>query len=137
MEFQLQHQHPSNEYSGLIFIRIDWFDLAVQGILKSLLQHHSSKVSILQSSAFFMVQLLYPYMKPGKTIYLTIQIFVSKAMSLLCNTLSKFVIVFLPRNKCVLISWLQSSSAMILEPKNSDSPSLSLFPLFPHLFAMK
>ena len=102
---------PSNDYSWLIPFRMDWFDLlAVQGTLKSLLQHHSSKVSILQFSAFFMVQLSHPYMTTGKTIALTIQTFVSKAMSLLFNMLSRFVIVFLPRNKHLLILWLQSPS---------------------------
>ena len=100
----------SNEYSGLIFFRIDWFDLlAVQGILKSLLQHHSSKASIFQCSAFFIVQLSHPYMTTGKTIALTIQTFVGKVMSLF-NMLSGFVIAFLLRSKCLLISWLQSPS---------------------------
>ena len=99
---------PSNEYSGQISFRMDWLDLlAVQGTLKSLLQHHSSKASFLQCSSFFMVQLSYPYMTTGKTIALTIQIFVSKVMSLLFNMLSWFVIAFLPRSKCLLISWLQ------------------------------
>ena len=103
---------PSNEYSRLISFRIDWFDLfAVQGTLKSLLQHHSSKASILQHSAFFMVQLSYPYMTTGKTIALTRWTFVGKVMSLLFNMQSRFVIVFLPRSKCLLISWLQSPSA--------------------------
>ena len=125
---------PSNEYSGLISFRIDWFDLlAVQGTLKSLLQHHSSKASLLWHSAFFMVQLLHPYMTIGKTIDLTIWTFAGKLMALLFNMLSRLVIVFLPRSKHLLISWLQSPSAVILEPKKS----LSLFPLFPHLFAMK
>ena len=95
---------PSNEYSGLIFFRIDWFDLAVQGTLKSLLQHHSSKASILRCSAFIIVQLSHPYMTTGKTIALTIQTFVGKVMSLLFNTLSRLVIAFLPRSKYVLIS---------------------------------
>ena len=109
---------PSSEYSGLISFRIDWLDLlAVQGTLKSLLQHHSSKASILQWSAFFMVQLSHPYMTTGKTIALTTWIFVGKVMSLLFNTLSRFVIAFLPRSKCLLISWLQSLSAVILEPR--------------------
>jgi len=133
---------PSNEHSELISFRMDWLDLlAVQGTLKSLLQYHSSKTSILWHSAFFMVQLSHPYMTTGKTIALTRQIFVSKVMSLLFNMLSRLVIAFLPRSKCYLfifyflISWLQSSSAMILEPKKIKS-SLSLFPLFPHLFAM-
>ena len=98
---------PSNEYSGLISYRMDWFDLfAVQGTLKSPLQHHSSKVSILQCSAFFMVQLSQPYMTSGKIIALIIQTFVSKGMSLLFNTLSRFVIAFLPRKESLLISWL-------------------------------
>ena len=109
---------PSKEYSGLISFRIDLFDLlAVQGTLKSLLQHHSSKASILQGSAFFMVQLLHPYMTTGKTTALASWTFVSKVMSLLFNTLSRFVIAFLLRSECLLISWLQSPSTVILEPK--------------------
>ena len=105
MEFQLQH-HPSNEYSGLISFRIDWLDLlAVQGTLKSL-QHHSSKTSILLRSAFFIVQLSHPYMTTGKTIALTIRTFAGKIMSLLFNMLSRLVITFLLRSKCLLISWL-------------------------------
>ena len=113
---------PSNEYSGLISFRMDWFDLlAVQGTLKSLLQHHSSKVSILQHSAFFMVQLSHPYMIIGKTKALTRWTFVSKAMSLLFNMLSRLIIAFLPRSKCLLISWLQSPSAVISEPKERKS----------------
>ena len=113
---------PSNEYSGLISFRIDWLDLfAVQGTLKSLLQHHSSKASILWCSAFFMVQLLHPYMTIGKTIALTRQTFVDKVMSLLFNMLSRLVIAFLPRSKCLFISWLQSPSAVILEPKKTES----------------
>ena len=109
---------PSNEHPGLISFRMDWLDLlAVQGILKSLLQHHSSKGSILCCSAFFIVQLSHPYMTTGKTIALTRQIFVGKVMSLLFNMLSKLVITFLPRRKRLLISWLQSPSAMILEHK--------------------
>ena len=109
---------PSNEYLRLIFFRIDWFDfLEVQGTLKSLLQHRSSKASILWCSAFFTVQLAHQYMTTGKTIALTIQTFAGKAMSLLFNMLSRLVIVFLPRSKHLLISWLQSSSAVILEPK--------------------
>ena len=110
---------PSNEHSGLIF-RINWLDLLiVQGTLKSLLQHHSSKASILRCSAFFTVQLSHPYMTTGKTIALTRQTVVGKVISLLFNMLSRFAITFLPRSKCVLISWLQSPSAVILEPKKS------------------
>ena len=125
---------PSNEYSGLISFKMDWLDLfAVQGTLKSLLQHHSSKALIFQCSYFFVVQLSHPYMIPGKTIALTRQTFVGKVMSLLFNMLSRLVINFLPRSKCLLISWLQSLSTVILE-----SPKIkSLFPLFLHLFAMK
>jgi len=108
---------PSKEYSGLIAFKIDWLDfLAVQGTLKSLLWHHSSKASILQHSAFFIVQLSHPYMTTGKTIALTRQTFLGKVMSLLFNMLSRLVITFLPRSKCLLISWLQSPSAVILEP---------------------
>ena len=104
----------SNEYSGLISIRMDWLDLlAVQGTLKSLLQHHSSKVSILQRSAFFTVQVSHPYMTTGKTIALTRRTFVGKVMSLLFNMLSRLVVTFLPRSKRLLISWQQSLSAMI------------------------
>ena len=109
---------PSNEYSGLISFRMDWLDLlAVQGILKSLLQHHSSKASILQRAAFFIVQLSHPYMTTGKTLVLTRQTFVGKVMSLLLNMLSRLLITFLPRSKHLLISWLQSPSAVILETK--------------------
>ena len=109
---------PSNEYSGLISFRIDWLDLlAVQGTLKSLLQHHSSKASILQCSAFFIVQLSHPYLITRKIIALTRQTFVGKVMSLLLNMLSMLVITFLPRKKCLLISCLQSPSAVILEPR--------------------
>ena len=109
---------PSNEYSELISFWMDWLDLlAVQGTLKSLLQHHSSKASILQYSAFFIVQLSYPYMTTGKTIALTRWTFVDKIMSLLFNRLSRLVITFLSRSKRLLISWLQSPSAVILEPK--------------------
>ena len=105
---------PSNEYSGLISFRMVWLDLlAVQGTLKSLLQHHSSKASILRPSAFFIIQLSHPYMTTGKTIALTRQTFVGKVMSLLFNMVSRLVITFLPRNKCLLISWLQSPSAVI------------------------
>ena len=118
---------PFNKYSGLISFRVDWLDLlAVQGTLKSLLQHHSSKASSLQHSAFFMVQLSHPYMTPGKTITLTRRIFVGKAMCLLFNTLSRFVIAFPPRSKCLLILWLQSSSAVILEPKKVKSITVSI-----------
>ena len=107
----------SKEHSGLISFRMDWLDLlAVQGTLKSLLQHHSSKESILQCSAFFMVQLSHLYMTTGKSIALTIWTFVRKVMSLLFNKLSRLVITFLPRSKHLLISWLQSPSAVILEP---------------------
>ena len=113
---------PSNEYSGLISFRMDWLDLlTVPGTLKSLLQHHGSKASILRRSAFFIVQLSHPYMTTGKTIALTRQTFVGKVMSLLFNMLSRLVMAFLPRNKCVLISWLQSPSAVILEPKKTKS----------------
>ena len=118
---------PSNEYSGLMSFRIDWFDLlAVQGTLKSLLQHHSSKSSVLQCSAFSVVQLSHPYMTTGKTVTLTIQTFVSKVMSLLFNTLSRLVIAFLPRSKSLLISWLKSPSAVILEPKKIKSLTVSI-----------
>ena len=109
---------PSNEHLGLISFRMDWLDLlVVQGTLKSLLQHHSSKASILRCSAFFTVQLPHPYMTTGKTIALTRWTFVGKVMSLLFNTLSRLVIIFLSRSKHPLISWLQSPSAVILEPK--------------------
>ena len=109
---------PSNEYSGLVSFRLtDWFDLlAVQGTLRSPLQHHSSKALILHHSVFFIIQLSYPYMTTGKTIALTRWNLVSKVMSLLFNMLSRLVIAFLPRSKCLLISWLQSPSAVILEP---------------------
>ena len=115
-----------NEYSGLISFRIDWFDLAVQGTLKSLLQHHSKKASILQCSAFFMVHLSHLYMTTGKTIALTRQTFVGKVMSLLFNMLSRFVIAFLPRSKHLLISWPQAPSAVILEPKKIKSLTVSI-----------
>ena len=109
---------PSNDYLGLISFRMDWLDLlAVQGTLKSLLQYHSSKASIFRPSAFFTVQLSHPYMTTGKTIALTRQTFVGKVMSLLFNMLSRLVITLLPRSKRLLISWLQSPSAVILEPK--------------------
>ena len=120
---------PSNEYSGLISFRMDWLDvLSVQGTLKSLLPHHSSKTSIIWCSVFFIVQLSHPYMTTGKTIALT---FVGKVMSLLFNMLSRLVIAFLPRSN----SRLQSPSAVILEPKKIKSATA--FPQFPHLFAMK
>ena len=122
---------PSNEYSGLISFRIDCFDLlAVQGTLKSLLQHHSSKASILRRSAFFMVQLSHPYMATGKTIALARWTVVGKVMSLLFNMLSMLVIAFLPRSKRLLISWLQSPSAVILEPKKIKSVTVSIVSLF-------
>ena len=117
---------PSNEHPGLIYFRMDRLDLlAVQGTLKSLLQHHSSKASILQCSAFLTVQLSYPYMTTGKTIALTRWAFVDKVMSLLFNMLSRLVITFLPRSKCLLISWLQSPPAVILEPKKIKSDTVS------------
>ena len=118
---------PSNEYSGLITFRMDWLDLlAVQGTLNSILQHHSSKASILWCSAFFIVQLSHPHMTTGKTIALTRWTFVGKVMSLLFNVLSKLAIAFLPRSKCLLISWLQSPSAVILEPKKIKSVTVSI-----------
>ena len=117
---------PSKEYPGLISFRIDWLDLlAVQGTLKSLLQHHSSKASVLKHSAFFTVQLSHPYMTTGKTIALTRQTFVGKVMSLLFNMLSRLVITFLPRSKRLLISWLQTQSAVILEPPQIKSHTVS------------
>ena len=117
---------PSSEHPGLISLRMDSLDLlAVQGILKSLLQHHSSKASILQCSAFFTVQLSHPYMTAGKTIALTRQTFVGKVISLLFNMLSRLVITFLPRSKHLLISWLQSPSAVILEPPKLKSATVS------------
>ena len=112
---------PSNEHPGLISFRMDWLDLAVQGILRSLLQHHSSKASILWRSAFFTVQLPQSYMTTGKTIALIRQSFVGKVMSLLFSMLSWLVITFLPRSKRLLISWLQSPSAVILEPQKIKS----------------
>ena len=119
---------PSSEYSGLISFRIDWFDLfAVPGNLKNLLQHHSSKASAFQCSTFFMVQLSHLYMTTGKTLALTICIFVIKVMPLLFNTLSRFVLAFLPKSKCLLISWLQSPFTMILEPKKIKSVTVSTF----------
>ena len=123
---------PSNEYSGLISFKIDWFDLfAVQGALKSLLQHHSSKASILQHSAFIMVQLSHPYMISGKTIALTRWTFVGKVISLLFNMLSRLVITFIPRSKRLLISWSQSPSAVILEPpQNKVCHCFNCFPIY-------
>ena len=116
----------SNEYSGLISFRIDWLDLlAVQGTLKSLLQHHRSKGSILQHLPFFILQLSHPYMTTGKTITLTRRTFVGKVMSLLFNMLSRLVTTFLPRNKCLLISWLQPPSAVILEPQKIKSATVT------------
>ena len=118
---------PSNEYSGLISFRINYFDLlAVQGTLKSLLQRHSLKASILWHSAFFIVQLSHPYTTIGKTIALTRWTFVGKIISLFFNTLSRLVIAFLPRSKCLLISWLQSPSAVILEPKKNKDHTSSM-----------
>ena len=117
---------PSNEHPGLISFRMDWLDLlAVQGTLKSILQHHSSKASILWHSAFFIVQLSHPYMTIGKTIALTRQSFVGKVTSLLFNMLSRLAITFLPRSKRLLISWLQSLSAVILEPRKIKSDTVS------------
>ena len=121
---------PSSEHPGLISFRMDWlYLLAVQGTVKSLLQHHSPKASILQRSAFFTVQLSHPYMTTRKTIALTIRTFVGKVMSLLLNMLSRLVIDFLPRSKCLLISWLQSPSAMILEPPKIKSVTVSIVSL--------
>ena len=123
---------PSNEYSGLLSFRIDWLDLlAVQGTLNSLLQHHSLKASILWCSAFFTVHLSHLYMITGKTIALTRWTFVGKLMSLLSYMVSRLVIAFLPRSERLLISWLQSPSAVVLEPLKRKSST------FPHLFAMK
>ena len=120
--------YPSNEYSGLISSRMDWMDLlAVQGALKSVLQHHSSKASILRHSAFFTVQFSHPYTTTGKTIALTRLTFVGRLISLLFNMLSRLVIMFLPRSKCLLISWLQSPSAVILEPKKLKSATISTY----------
>ena len=123
---------PSNEYSGLISFRMDWLDLlTVQETLRRLLQHHSSKASILQHSAFFIIQLSHPYMTIGKTIALTRWNFVGKVISLLFNMLSRLVIAFLPRSKRLLISWLQSSSAVILEPpQNKICHCFHCFPIY-------
>ena len=123
---------PSNEYSGLISFRMDWFHLlAVWG---TLLQHCSLKASVIQCSAFFIVQLFHLYMTAGKTIALSLWTFVSRVMSLLFNTLSRFIIAFLPKSKCLFISWLQSPSAVILEPEKIRPVSFHFFPL---LFAIK
>ena len=126
--------NPSYEHPGLISLRMDCLDLlAVQGTLKSLLQHHSSKASIFRHSAFFIVQLSHPYMTTGKTIALTRRTFVDKVMSLLFNMLSRLVITFLPRSKCLLISWLQSQSVVILEPPKIKSDTVStVFPSTSH-----
>ena len=131
LELQLQYQSFQWLF-GLISFRMHWLDLlAVQGTLKSLLQHHSSKASILQCSAFFRVQLSHPYMTTRKIIALIIHIFVAKVMSLLFNTLSKLVKTFLPRSKCLLISWLQSPSAAILKPpKNKVWHCFHCFPIY-------
>ena len=126
---------PSKEHPGLISFRMDWLDLlAVQGMLRSLLQYHNSKASTLQHSAFFTVQLSHPYMTTGKTTALTRWTFVGKVMSLLCNMLSRLVITFLPRSKRLLISWMQSPSAVILEAKKIKSDTVSTVS---HLFPMK
>ena len=126
---------PFNEHLGLISFRMDWLDLlAVQGTIKSLLEHHSSKASILWCSVFFVVQLSHPYMTTGKNIALTRQTFAGKVKSLLFNMLSRLVIAFLPRNKHLFISWLQSLSAVILEPRKIKSLTVSTVS---HLFAMK
>ena len=122
---------PSSEYSGLISFRMDWLDLlAVQETLKSLLEHHSAKASILWCSAFFIVQLSHPYVTTGKTIALTRWTFVGKVTSLLFNTLSRLVTTFVPRSKCLLISWLQSPSAVILEPPKIKSATVSTAPIY-------
>ena len=122
---------PSNDYSGLISLSMDWLDLlAVQGTLQSRLQHHSSKAPILWCSAFFIVQLSHPYMTTEKTIALTRQTFVGKIMSLLFNMLSRLVTTFLPSSKCLLISWLQSPSAVSLEPKKIVCHCFHCFPIY-------
>ena len=121
----------SNEYSGLISFRIDWFDLlTVQGTLKSLLQHHSSKATILRGSVFLMVQSSHPYMTTGKTTALTRWTFIGKVMSVLFNMLSRLLKTFLPRSKCLLISWMQSPSAVILEPKKKVCHCFHCFPIY-------
>ena len=122
---------PSSEHPGLVSFRMDWLDLlAVRGTRKSLLQHHSSKASILQGSAFFTVQLLHPYMTTGKTIALTRWTFVGTVISLLFNMLPRLVITFLPRSKCLLISGLKSPSAVILEPRKTVSHCFHCFPIY-------
>ena len=127
---------PSKEHPGLISFRMDWLDLlAVHGTFKSLFQHHTSKASILRHSAFFTVQLSHPYMTTGKTIALTRWTFLGKVMSLLLNMLSRLVITFVLRSKRLFISWLQSPSAVILEPPKIKSDTVST--VFPHLFPMK
>ena len=123
LELQIRH-HPSNEDSGLISSRIDWLDLADQGTLKNLLQHHSSKASIRWYSAFFMVQLSHPYMTTGKTIALTIWLFVGQVISLLSNMVSRLVIAFLKRSKCLLIPWVQTPTAVVLQHKKIKSVTL-------------
>ena len=117
---------PSNKYSGVISFKIDWFDLAVQGTVKSLLQNHNLKASVLRTSAFFMVQFSHPYMITGKTITLTRRTFVGKVMSLFFNMLSRLIISFFPRSKHCLISWFQSPTAVILEPKRIKSFTVSV-----------
>ena len=125
LDFQPQHQ-TFHEHPGLVSFSMDWLDLlAVQGTLKSLLQHHSSKASILRCSAFLIVQLSHPYMTTGKTIALTRRTLVGKVMSLLFNMPSRLVITFLPRGKCLLISWLKSPSAVILEPPKINTDTVS------------
>ena len=140
LEFQLQH-HSFQWIFRVDFLKnwlVWWFDLcAVQGTLKSLLQHHNLKASIIWHSAFFMVQLSHPYMTTGKIIALTRWNFVGKVISLLFNMLSRLVRAFPPRSKCLLISWLKSPSAVILELPYPPKKSLLMFSLFPHLFAMK
>ena len=122
---------PSNEHPGLISFRMDWLALlAAQGTLRSLLQHHSSKASILQCSSLFIVQFSHPYMTNGKTVALTRRTFVDKVMSLLLNMLSRLVITLLPRSMCLLISWLQSPSAVILEPRKIKSDTVHSFPIY-------
>ena len=122
---------PSNEYSALISFRIDWFALLeVKGLSRVFFLHHSLKASVLGYSAFFMVQLSHPYVTTGKTIALTVQIFVGKVMALLFNMLSRFVIAFLPRSKCLLISWLRSPSAVLSEPKKIVFHHFHCFPIY-------